>query len=350
MGGSWHAFKKTGANGKCSGEAISPAGHRSQKYQALLPVRLLGVRLRVHLPYPFGLTPRQLMADWSIFGWQLHLVDDRVGHGLRVGYCGIHCLTPLRDSGRYSIWLQEAGSQFSSSIVTERSDGYHTLSLSTSSLVQSQANGLRATFEPRSRLRPRRMTSQGRITLHRRRLNLHIRPALVTSLADRVLYQKHFRASLDRPLRCLNVRLHTHFLGRGTPLLGSAECNWDTPSRPPVLLPHTRFLVPPGQRRYDVRHAIFLERSIQPPTRRSVSSRRLLLIDAPPLGTSFASNRNDKPACLAGHALLFSFKPEAYGRRLVTPVRYSSCRGSKMHSRCKEFRHSVVSVLRQISC
>ncbi len=245
------------------------------------------------------------MADWSILGWQPHLADDTVHLGLRGDRRGACCRTPDSDTGIYGIRLQEAGSRFFSSVVIDRPDRDRVVSLGTSNLAQSQARDFHVTFGPPSRLSPRRVTPRRGI-----HLNLHPTPASATSLAGRVFYQRRRRAPLDIPLGCLQVARRSLFLGRRASPVASAKGSGDKLSRPPVLLPHTRFLVLPGQRRSDVRSAMFLECRIQPPTRHNVSSRQRLLIDTPPLGTSFASNRGDQRACLAGRALLLAFKPD----------------------------------------
>lgn len=275
------------------------------------------------------------MADWSILGWQPHLADDTVHLGLQGNRHGACCRAPGSDTARYAtsrprsaaflsdeaarecgsialedptikFWLLSGvDSRFVSATVAQRSTDDHTAPLGASRLAQSQARDFYVTFGPPSRLSPRRVTPRRGI-----HLNLHPRPASATSLAGRVFYQRRRRAPLDSPLGCLQVARRSLFLGRGASPLVSAEGREDTPSRSPVLLPHTRFLVLPGQRRSDVRPAMFLECRIQPPTRHNVSSRQRLLIDTPPLGTSFASNRGDQRACLAGRALLLAFKPD----------------------------------------
>ena len=58
MGGSWHAFKKTGASEKSSGEeATSPVRRRAPKCQAWFPIRRPLVRFSLSSPYLYyGLT------------------------------------------------------------------------------------------------------------------------------------------------------------------------------------------------------------------------------------------------------------------------------------------------------
>lgn len=280
------------------------------------------------------------MADWPILGWLVHLVDDTPRHGLRADRHGARCWISVSNTVRgtsrlhpaaflsdeamredratalevpvVNLWLlSRTGIPFLSSAVAERSAGDHPASLSTGNPDQSQARDFHFTFVPPSRLRPRRVTSRGGIRPHRRRSSLHLKPASVTSLIDRFFYQRPYLEPLDVPLGCLKVARHPLCLGQGNFPRASARGREDTPSRPAVPLPHTRFLVLPGQRRYAVRVATFLERRIAPQTRHNVSSRRRLLIDAQPLGTNFARNKSDEPAYFAWQALLFSLKPDS---------------------------------------
>lgn len=290
----------------------------------------------LYLLYPHD----QLMADWPILSWQIRLVDDPIRHGIQLARRGTCCRTPVSDTARYgtsrlhpaaflsdetmredgatalevpvvNLWLlSRTGSPSLSWAVTERSAGGHTASLRTSSLAQSQARDLHPSFEPPSRVRPRWVTSRGGIHLHRRRSNLHLRSVSVTSLIDRFFYQRRYRAPLDIALGYLQVARRLLFLGRGNFPRASVTGSDDTPSRPPVLLPHTRFLLLPFQPRYAVRVATFLERRIQPPTRHPTSPHRLLAKNCPSSGTYFACNKCDQPACFAGQDLLFAFKPD----------------------------------------
>ena len=280
------------------------------------------------------------MADWPILSWQIRLVDDPIRHGIQLARRGTCCRTPVSDTARYgtsrlhpaaflsdeamredgatalevpvvNLWLlSRTGSPSLSWAVTERSAGGHTASLRTSSLAQSQARDLHPSFEPPSRVRPRRVTSRGGIHLHRRRSNLHLRSVSVTSLIDRFFYQRRYRAPIDIALGCLQVARHPLCLGQGNFPRASARGCGGIPSRPPVLVLRTRSFLLPFQPRYAVRVATFLERRIQPPTRHPTSPHRLLAKNCPSSGTYFACNKCDQPACLAGQDLLFAFKPD----------------------------------------
>lgn len=268
------------------------------------------------------------MADWSVLGCQVLFTRDTVRRGLQTDRRGTRCRTPVTDTARYgtsrlhpaaflsdeamredratalevpvvNLWLlSRMGSPSLSWAVTERSAGGHTASLRTSSLAQSQAHDLHPSFEQPSRLRPRRVTSRGEI-------HLHLRSASVTSLTDRFFYRRPYRAPLGNPPRCLHVARYPLRLGRETSPLVSVTGREDTPSRRPVLLPRTRFLLLPGQQRYAVRVTTFREQSIQSPTGHPSSFHRRLPINTRTAGALFACNRSDRPACLAGKALLF---------------------------------------------
>ncbi len=289
------------------------------------------------------------MADWPILGWQVHLVDDTLHHGLRADRRGARCRTSAGDTGRCGIsrprpaillpewaarqygsiafearitelaWLQNTSSPSLSSAVTERSTGGHTASLRTSSLAQRQARDLHPRFEPPGRLRPRRVTFRGGIHLHRRRSNLHLRSVSVTSLTDRFFYQRRYLAPLDIALGCLQVARHPLCLGQGNFPRASARGCGGIPSQPPVLVLRTRSFLLPFEPRYAVRVATFLERRIQPPTRHPTSPHRLLAKNFPSLGTYFARNKCDQPACLAGQDLLFALNQMVSGDAASRP-------------------------------
>ena len=280
------------------------------------------------------------MADWSILGWQLPFTGDTVRSELQADRRRARCRTPVSNTVRYgtsrlhpatflseeatreygSIALEDPmvklgllsgmDSCFVSSTVARQSASDHPALLDTSSLPQSQARDLYAAFGPPRCWRVHRATSQREVLLHPRRSSPYLRPAS-DSFTDRVLYQRRRQAPLGIQPRCLHVARYPLLLDRETSPLVSVKGREDAVCRPPVLLPRTSFLLLPVQRRYAVRVATFREQSIQSPTRHPSSFHRLLPINAPIVGTNFASNRSDWLTCLAGKTLLFSFKPDA---------------------------------------